>query len=99
LRLPHVVSIDFWQYKVEVEVELRGILVELKSLCPSYIYDLWVKDRSVLAMASQTRRALSLEERMQMVKSYERGESSRSIAERLGVGQTQIQINTDTEHN
>jgi len=21
LRLPHVVSIDFWQYKVEVEVE------------------------------------------------------------------------------
>jgi len=22
LRLPHVVSIDFWQYKVEVEVEV-----------------------------------------------------------------------------
>jgi len=34
---------------------------------------------------------LSLEERVQVIKSSERGESSRGIAERLGVGQTQIQ--------
>ena len=37
------------------------------------------------------RRALSLEERVQVIKSSERGESSRSIAKRLGVGRTQIQ--------
>ena len=42
-------------------------------------------------MASQKRIALSLEERVQVIKSLERGESSRSIAERLGVGRTQIQ--------
>jgi len=72
-------------------VQLRGVLCELKSLCPSYIYDLWVKDRSVLAMASQKRRALSLEERVQVIKSSECGESFRSIAERLDVGRTQIQ--------
>jgi len=39
-------------------------------------------------MASQKRRALSLEEQVQVIKSSERGESSRSIAERLGVGRT-----------
>jgi len=67
------------------------VLCELKSPFSSYIYDLWVKDRSVLAMVSQKRRALSLEERVQVIKSSERGVSSRSIAERLGVGRTQIQ--------
>jgi len=34
---------------------------------------------------------LPLEERVQVIKSSERGESSKSIAERLGVGRTQIQ--------
>jgi len=40
-------------------------------------------------MASQKWRGLSLEERVQVITSSERG--SRSIAERLGVGRTQIQ--------
>ena len=65
----------------------------MKSPFSSYIplYDLWVKDRSVLAMASQKRRALSLEKQLQVIESSERGESSRSIAERLGFRRTQIQ--------
>jgi len=42
-------------------------------------------------MASQKRRALPLEERVQVIKSSERGDSFRSIAERLGVRRTQLQ--------
>jgi len=36
--LPYVVSIDFWQYKVEVEVEIKTYFITLSVFFDVYIY-------------------------------------------------------------
>ena len=41
--------------------------------------------------SSKKRRCLSLSERVDVIRKFEKGESARSIADRIGVGKTQIQ--------